>query len=76
MPGVLLKAAVLLLRCRTNSQDEEGSPNVLVSLPKRSAAEEPEGKCLAINKVRERARHSVWPDGSGPMLGRGAPCHT
>lgn len=52
--------AVLLLLCRTASQDEESSPNVLLSLPRRSAADEPEGKCIAINKVLGAPQYEEW----------------
>lgn len=33
-------------------QDEEDSPNVLLSLKRRNAADDPELKCMALNKVR------------------------
>ena len=36
--------------CRTSLQDDEDSPNVLVSM-RRVGAQEPELKCIAINKV-------------------------
>ncbi|CAL8472173.1 g11715 [Coccomyxa elongata] len=39
-------------RCRTSAQDEEESPNVLLSLKRRGIADDVELKCLAINKVR------------------------
>ena len=38
--------------CRTSAQDEEESPNVLLSLKRRGAADDAELKCLAINKVQ------------------------
>lgn len=41
---------------RTSDQDEEGSPNVLLSLQPASAADDPELKCMAINKVRDQCR--------------------
>ncbi|EIE23488.1 WD40 repeat-like protein, partial [Coccomyxa subellipsoidea C-169] len=37
---------------RSSTQDEEESPNVLLSLKRSSAADDVELKCMAINKVR------------------------